>query len=158
MPSATGLVCGGAVGGDGCGCTTLEGCALHCGNGREATLAAVKPIAGPCSHVLDPRTVAEALSRLDGPEWEKVLLAEVGSCLELGVWEGCELPPGKQALPSQFIMERKRGGQDKVRPVAEGHRQQCGLDLEETFAPVCFYRTTRTIMAVGACEGLDAGV
>jgi hypothetical protein len=72
--------------------------------------------------VLDPKSVAEALSRPDGPEWEKALLGEVGSCLELGVWEACELPPGKQALPSQFIMERKRDGRYKARRVAGGHR------------------------------------
>jgi hypothetical protein len=60
--------------------------------------------------VLDPKSVVEALSRPDGPEWEKALLGEVGSWLELGVWEDCELPPGKQALPSHLIMERKRDG------------------------------------------------
>jgi hypothetical protein len=63
----------------------LEGCALQCGNSSEATLAASKPTAGPRCHVLDPKTVAQALSRSDGPEWEKVLLAEVRSCLALGV-------------------------------------------------------------------------
>jgi hypothetical protein len=40
----------------------LEGCALHCGNGSEATLDAAKPTAGSRSHVLDPKTVAQALS------------------------------------------------------------------------------------------------
>jgi hypothetical protein len=84
----------------------LEGCALHCIHGTEVTLAATKPTAGPRSHV--PKTVAEALSRSDGPEWGKALVAEVdsclGACLELGVWWDCELLPGKQALPSHFIM------------------------------------------------------
>jgi hypothetical protein len=59
----------------------LEGCALQYGNGSEATLAAAKPTAGPCSQVLDPKTVAEALSRSNGLEREKALLAKVESCL-----------------------------------------------------------------------------
>jgi hypothetical protein len=107
---------------------------------------AAESIAGTRSHALAPSTVAEALSRPDGPEWEKALLAEVGSCLELGVWEACDLPLGKQAPPSHFIMERKRDGRYKVRLVAGGHRQQYGLDFEETYAPVCSYRTMRMIL------------
>jgi hypothetical protein len=114
----------------------LEGCALHCGTGSEATLAAAKPIAGPRTLVLDSKTVAEALSGSHGPEWENALLTEVGSCLELRVWEDCELPPGKQALPSHFIKERKRDERNKVRLVAGEHRQQNSLDFEETYAPV----------------------
>jgi hypothetical protein len=130
-----------------------EGCAPRCSSGSAVMIAAVMPIAEPRSHALSPKTVVEALSRPDGPEWEKAIFEEVGSCLELGVWEDCELPPGKQALPSHFIMGRKRGGRYKARSVARGHRQQYGLDFEETYAPVCSYRTMHMIMAVRACEG-----
>jgi hypothetical protein len=41
----------------------LVGCALHYGNGSEATLVAAKPTVGPYSHVLNSKTVVEALSR-----------------------------------------------------------------------------------------------
>jgi hypothetical protein len=146
-----------------------EGWAIRCGAGGAATpITAAETIAEEDSRkagfdpslqtsqgdVPDPKSVAEALSQPDGPEWEKALLGEVGSCLELGVWEACELPPGKQALPSHFIMERKRDGRYKVRLVAGGHRQQYGVDFEETYESVCSYWTMCMILAVSAREGL----
>jgi hypothetical protein len=70
------------------------------------------------------------------------------------VWEECELPAGKQALPSRFVLERKRDGRYKARLVAGGPRQQYGLDFEDTFAPVCSYRTMRMILTVSAHENL----
>jgi hypothetical protein len=145
-----------------------EGWAIRCGAGGAATpITAAETIAEEDSRkagfdpslqtlwgdVPDPKSVAEALSRPDRPEWANALLGEVGSCLELGFWEDCELPPGKQALPSQFIMERKRDGRYKVRLVAEGHRQQHGVDFEETYELVCSYRTMCMILAVSAREG-----
>jgi hypothetical protein len=85
----------------------VEGCVPHCGDGSTATtladgviapaFVAVEWIAGFRSHALALTTVAEALSRPNGPEWKKALLAEVGSHLELGVWEACELPRGLRA-------------------------------------------------------------
>jgi hypothetical protein len=51
-------------------------------------------------------------------------------------------------------MEHERDGRYKVRLVAGGHRQQDGLNFEETYSLVCSYRTMRMIMAVSAREGL----
>ena len=102
-----------------------------------------------------PRTVAEALSRHDAALWQQAIDEELASCLKHEVWEECDLPPGKQALPSRFIFERKRNGRHKARLVAGGHRQQHGLDFDETYAPTCAYRTMRMIMAVAAKEDLE---
>jgi hypothetical protein len=102
----------------------------------------------------DPRTVAEALSRPDAAEWQRAIDEELGSCEEYEVWEEVELPPGKQALPSRMVLERKRDGRYKARLVAGGHKQQHGLDFDETYAPVCGLRTMRMVIAVAAHEGL----
>jgi hypothetical protein len=106
------------------------------------------------SRTLPPRTVVEALSRPDAARWQAAIDEELASCREFGVWEECVLPAGKQALPSRFVLERKRDGRYKARLVAGGHRQQYGLDFEDTFAPVCSYRTMRMILAVSAHENL----
>jgi hypothetical protein len=106
------------------------------------------------SHALPPRTVVEALSRLDAARWQAAIDEELASCRAFGVWEECELPAGKQALPSRFVLERKQDGRYKARLVAGGHRQQYGLDFEDMFAPVCSYRTMRMILAVSAHENL----
>ena len=75
------------------------------------------------------------------------------------MWETCTLPPGKQALPSRMLLSRKRpqegdSGRYKARLVAGGHRQQHGVDYDETFASVASYRTLRMMFAVAAHEGL----
>jgi hypothetical protein len=71
-----------------------------------------------------------------------------------GVWENCELPTGKQALPSRFVFEWKRDGRYQARLVARGHRQQHGLDFADMFAPMCSYRTMHMILVVSANEDL----
>lgn len=110
----------------------------------------------------DPRSVADALSREDAAEWRGAIAGEVASCVEYGVFEEADLPPGKQALPSHFVLERKRPppgetgkGRYKARLVAGGHKQRLGIDFEETYAPVCSYRTMRMILAVAAHENLE---
>jgi hypothetical protein len=106
------------------------------------------------SHALSPRTVVEALSRSNAAWWQAAIDEELGSCRAFGVWEECELLAGKQALPGRFVLEPKRHGRYKVPFVVGGHRQQYGLDFEDTFAPVCSYRTMRMILAVSAHENL----
>ena len=105
--------------------------------------------------MLAPRSVAEALSRPDAAMWQQAIDEEVASILQYGVWSECELPAGKQALPTHFVFEVKRDGRYKARLVAGGHRQQHGLDFEETYAPVCSYRTMRMLLAVAAHEDLE---
>jgi hypothetical protein len=99
--------------------------------------------------------VCEALRRPDRVKWQAAIEAEVASCMEYGVWETCALPAGRQALPSHFVLERKRDGQYKARLVAGGHRQRQGLDFDETFAPVCSFRSVRMMLAVSVHEGLE---
>lgn len=141
------------------GSTRLSGVgASQCDGERQAVreletaaAAAALPVFGEPN----PKSVAEALSRPDGAEWQRAIDDEVASCLHFGVWSECDLPPGKQALPSRFVLERKRCGRYKARLVAGGHRQRHGLDFDETFAPVCSYRTLRIMLAVAAREDLE---
>jgi hypothetical protein len=88
--------------------------------------------------------------------WQAADQAEVNAVLEHGTWQlgGCVLPEGKQALPMHFVREVKRDGRHKLRIVAGGHKQRPGVDFNETFAPVCSYRTLRMMLAVAAHEGL----
>lgn len=117
-------------------------------------LAVMTVVADPVSYPLPPSSVSEALSRTDAAHWQAAIDDEVQACLGFGVWEQCVLPTGKRALPSRFVLERKRDGRYKARLVAGGHRQEQGVDYEETFAPVCSYRTLRMILAVSAHAGL----
>lgn len=106
-------------------------------------------------HDSPPRSVAAALSRPDAAKWRDAIDAEVASCMKHDVWEPCDLPPGKQALPSHFIFEIKRDGRYKGRLVVGGNHQQHGVDYEETYAPTCAFRTLRMLLAVCAKEDLE---
>jgi hypothetical protein len=119
------------------------------------SLAATAATSGPHSHALPPRSVAEALARQDAHKWQAAIDAELGSCRSFGVWDERDLPTGKQALPSFFIFEIKRDGRYKARLVAGGHRQQQGLDYDDTYASVASYRTLRMMMAISAHEDLE---
>jgi hypothetical protein len=110
---------------------------------------------GPHSHALPPRTVTEAHSRPDAGRWRVAIDEELESCMKFGVWEEVDLPEGKQALPSFFIFEVKRDGRYKACLVAGGHRQQQGLDFEQTYASVRSYRTMPMMMSVAAHENLE---
>jgi hypothetical protein len=102
-----------------------------------------------------PRSASEALQRSDAEEWHAAKKAEVASCLEHSTWHSCELPEGTQPLPSHFVYAQKQDGRYKARLVAGGHKQQQGVDYDETFAPVCSYHSVRMMLAVAAHEGLE---
>ncbi|CAI7866504.1 unnamed protein product [Closterium sp. NIES-53] len=54
--------------------------------------------------VLEPKTLAEALSGPDAKKWKQSVKEEYDSLLENETWELCELPPGKKAISSKLIL------------------------------------------------------
>jgi hypothetical protein len=102
-----------------------------------------------------PRSASDAFLRFDAEEWHSAEATEIASCLEHGSRHSCELPEGRQPLPSHFVYFQKRDGQYKARLVAGGHKQQQGVDLDEMLAPVCSFRSERMTLAVAAHEGLE---
>ena len=116
----------------------------------QACAAATAPV------LSTPRSVAQAKRSEEWPQWELAIGAELQSFFDHGVWEegGCALPAGKTALPSHTVLDRKRDGRYKARLVTGGNHLQPGVDFNETFAPVCSYRTLRMIAAVAARHGL----
>jgi hypothetical protein len=67
--------------------------------------------------------VREALSQPDALEWLRAIDDEILACLAHQVWEPWELPQGKRALPTRFVLESKWDGRYKARLVAGGIRQ-----------------------------------
>ncbi|GKG36351.1 putative ribonuclease H-like domain-containing protein, partial [Tanacetum coccineum] len=57
------------------------------------------------------------------------------------VWILVDLPSGKRAIGIKWVFRNKKDKRgivirNKVRLVAQGHRQEKGIDYEELFAPV----------------------
>lgn len=102
----------------------------------------------------DPRTLAEALARPDGPMWAAAAEAELLSIRNHDVYEVVDLPPGKHALGSKWVLERKRDGRYKARLVALGYGQVPGEDYFDTYAPVSRYSTLRAMLAICAHHDL----
>ncbi|GKB26871.1 putative ribonuclease H-like domain-containing protein [Tanacetum coccineum] len=87
---------------------------------------------------LEPSTVAQAL---EDPGWVDAMQEEMQQFLNQNVWKLVPLPEGKTAIGTKWILKNKRDARgivvrNKARLVAQGHRQEEGIDYDEVFAPV----------------------
>jgi hypothetical protein len=126
----------------------------------ERTPVLLEPVAAAVEVTSDATnadtTKAAEAEAAEAVRWQAADQVEIDAILQLGTWEsgGCVLPAGKQALPNQFVRNLKRDGRYKSRMVTGGHKQRRGVDFNETFAPVCSYRTLHMMLAVAAHAGL----
>jgi hypothetical protein len=74
------------------------------------------------------RSASKAFRRSDADEWNSAGMAEFASCLEHRMWHSCELPEGRQPLPSHFVYAQKWDGRYNARLVAGG-RPLCRGDV-----------------------------
>jgi hypothetical protein len=126
----------------------------------ECTQVLLEPVAAAVEVTSDATnagtTEAAEAEAAEAVCWQAADQVEIDAILQLGTWEsgGCVLPAGKQALPTHFVRNLKRDGRYKSRLVAVGHKQRPGVDFNETFAPVCSYRTLRMMLEVAEHAGL----
>ncbi|GKF79525.1 putative ribonuclease H-like domain-containing protein, partial [Tanacetum coccineum] len=70
----------------------------------------------------------------------------------LNVWTQIDLPKGKKAIGTKWIFKNKKDQRgivvrNKDRLVAQGHRQEDGIDYDEVFAPVARIEAIRLFIA-----------
>nr|GEU80562.1 hypothetical protein [Tanacetum cinerariifolium] len=87
---------------------------------------------------VEPRSVAQAL---EDPSWVDVMQEEMQQFKFQNVWVLVDLPPGKYDIGTKWIIKNKRDARgivirNKARLIAQGHRQEEGIDYDEVFAPV----------------------
>lgn len=58
---------------------------------------------------------------------------------------------------SHIVLDNKRDGRHKTLLVADGHRQQPGMHVNEAFVPVCSHRMLSMIAVVAARPDCDCG-
>ncbi|GKE49306.1 putative ribonuclease H-like domain-containing protein, partial [Tanacetum coccineum] len=98
---------------------------------------------------LEPSSVAQALN---DPDWVEAMQEEMQQFVNQDVWKLVPLPEGKTAIGTKWILKNKRDARgivvrNKARLVAQGHRQEEGIDYDEVFAPVARIEAIRLFLA-----------
>ncbi|GJY81360.1 putative ribonuclease H-like domain-containing protein [Tanacetum coccineum] len=98
---------------------------------------------------VEPRSVAQAL---EDPSWVDAMQEEMQQFKFQNVWVLVDLPEGKYAIGTKWILKNKRDARgivvrNKARLVAQGHRQEEGIDDDEVFAPVARIEAIRLFLA-----------
>ncbi|GJU17077.1 putative ribonuclease H-like domain-containing protein [Tanacetum coccineum] len=98
---------------------------------------------------LKPSSVAQALN---DPAWVEAMQEEMQQFINQKVWQLVPLPDGKIAIGTKWILKNKRDARgivvrNKARLVAQGHRQEEGIDYDEVFAPVARIEAIRLFLA-----------
>nr|GEV16070.1 retrotransposon protein, putative, unclassified [Tanacetum cinerariifolium] len=105
--------------------------------------------------VIKPSSVAHAL---EDPSWVDAMQEEMQQFKFQNVWVLVDFPEGKYAIGTKWILKNKRDArgivvQNKDRLVAQGHRQEEGIDYDEVFAPVARIEAIRLFLAFASYMG-----
>ncbi|KAL3687453.1 hypothetical protein R1sor_013762 [Riccia sorocarpa] len=100
----------------------------------------------------EPDSYSEAVQ---SAAWREAIDREISALDKNQVWRPVDLPPGKRPIMAKWIFKVKSGPEGvepvfKARLVARGFQQICGLDYQETFAPVIKWTTLRLIISLVA--------
>ncbi|GKB05218.1 putative ribonuclease H-like domain-containing protein, partial [Tanacetum coccineum] len=104
---------------------------------------------------LEPTSIAKAL---EDPDWVAAMQEEMQQFINQQVWKLVPLPHGKHAIGTKWILKNKRDARgivvrNKARLVAQGHRQEEGIDYDEVFAPVARIEAIRLFLAFASYMG-----
>ena len=102
-----------------------------------------------------PRTVAEALA---DESWVEAMQEELTQFVLQGVWVMVDLPAGMHVIGTKWVFRNKEDERgivirNKARLVAQGHRQEEGIDYDEVFAPVARIEAIRLFLAYASFMG-----
>ena len=128
----------------------------------ETFLAAMSlsAISSPVDDALrpDPQSYLEAMRSPDSRKWKAAIQAEYDSLLENGTWKVANLPPGRKALTTKWVLKKKLGPggeivKYKARMVARGFQQVEGYDYTETYSGVVKAAAYRLLFALMVLNG-----
>nr|GFA31084.1 ribonuclease H-like domain, reverse transcriptase, RNA-dependent DNA polymerase [Tanacetum cinerariifolium] len=100
-------------------------------------------------------SVARALK---DPSWVDAMQEEMQQFKFQNVWVLVDLPPSKYAIGTKWILKNKRDARGivvckKARLVAQGHRQEEGINYDEVFTPVDRIEAIRLFLAFASYIG-----
>jgi len=128
---------------------TLDGTDYE-GEAELALVAALSDAEG-----LEPRTIHEARSRPDWPDWNRGIQKELRRLESAGTWRVVPRPEGVNVVGSKWVFRVKKDAagnatEHKARLVAQGYTQVPGVDYFDTFAPVAKLVSLRIVLSLAA--------
>ncbi|GJY02213.1 putative ribonuclease H-like domain-containing protein [Tanacetum coccineum] len=104
---------------------------------------------------MEPKKVTQAL---DDESWVEAMQEELLQFKLLNVWTLVDLPHGKKVIGTKWVFRNKRDQRgivvrNKARLVAQGYRQEEGVDYDEVFAPVARIEAIRLFLAFASFMG-----
>ncbi|GKG18384.1 putative ribonuclease H-like domain-containing protein, partial [Tanacetum coccineum] len=107
----------------------------------------------------EPRKVSEALE--DG-SWVEAMQEELLQFKLQQEWVLVDLPNGAKVIGTKWVYRNKKDERgvvvrNKARLVAQGHRQEEGIDYDEVFAPVARIEAIRLFLAFASFMRLGCG-
>ncbi|GJZ40037.1 putative ribonuclease H-like domain-containing protein [Tanacetum coccineum] len=104
---------------------------------------------------IEPTSIAKALSN---SSWVEAMQEELLQFKLQQVWILVDLPIVKRAIRTKWVFRNKKHEKgivirNKARLVAQGHRQEEGIDYEEVFAPVARIEAIRLFLAYASFMG-----
>ena len=87
------------------------------------------------------------------PQWSAAMQDEHKSLLDNKTWELVDLPKGRKAIDTKWVLKKKLNASGQVerykaRLVAKGFKQIPGRDYHETFAPVAKMASFKVLLAL----------
>ncbi|GJR82198.1 putative ribonuclease H-like domain-containing protein, partial [Tanacetum coccineum] len=104
---------------------------------------------------IEPKKISEAL---EDESWVDAMQEELLQFKIQKVWILVDLPHGKKAIGTKWVYRNKKDERgvvvrNKARLVAQGHRQEEGIDYDEVFAPVARIEAIRIFLAFASYMG-----
>ncbi|GJX59868.1 putative ribonuclease H-like domain-containing protein [Tanacetum coccineum] len=103
----------------------------------------------------EPKTISQALQ---DESWVEAMQEELLQFKLQKVWVLVDLPYGKKVIGTKWVFRNKRDERSivvktKARLVAQGFRQEEGIDYDEVFAPVARIKAIRLFLAFASYIG-----
>ncbi|GJR43204.1 putative ribonuclease H-like domain-containing protein [Tanacetum coccineum] len=103
----------------------------------------------------EPRKVSQAL---EDESWVEAMQEELLQFKLQQVWVLVDLPTGAKVIGTKWVYRNKKDERgvvvrNKARLVAQGHRQEEGIDYDEVFAPVARIEAIRLFLAFASFMG-----
>ncbi|GJT43861.1 putative ribonuclease H-like domain-containing protein [Tanacetum coccineum] len=112
----------------------------------SATLTNLAPVVD-VNPVPTRRKYNSSSKALEDPDWVAAMQEEMQQFINQQVWKLVPLPDGKHAIGTKWILKNKRDARgivvrNKARLVAQGHRQEEGIDYDKVYVDDIIFGST----------------